>query len=607
MRHILLLPTLLISATTCFAQLAPHADATLFEHLREVNREWSDHKDALLEADQRVSFADEAERIAAHLHAVDAYLVRTTPEGLSADQLEHRSAGLLALNTYADQGVFPRNRVLPYRNPIFIDPFGTACAVGQLMITSGASDLAARIDAEMETAYIREMHWPAIDEWANTNGFTSEELAWIQPGYAPPIPWIALDDGTNGSQVDELLRLSNGDLVLAGQFDTAGSTPCGNVARWTANGYVAMGALPEGHVNAAIEFEGDIYLGGSFNGGTTDLLKWNDGTWEESAVFSSKYAEVTALHAHNGALYAAGTRSGFAGNDNSVMRLSGTNWVQMGQELNGPIHALESFDGTLVAGGAFTDVFISSGNTIAHVARLNNNTWEQLGDGLNGTVHDLLVSDGTLYAAGDLLNEVSTYFGLARISGDIPTWEPLLPNVASYFSSPLDGLIHINALLEHEGQLFLGGDFYVSSIMTIGAHVAIFNGTADAVEPYAAFSGPVYDLELIGSDRLVACGMISGLGNIATTDLSTGIGVLDALDLGVFPNPTTDHVTIQLPEAIRTTAPIRITDATGRTVQAPVNRSGPGLRLDVRALAIGTYFIQIGKGTSIVTGRFTKQ
>ncbi|MBK7620886.1 MAG: hypothetical protein IPJ10_16430 [Flavobacteriales bacterium] len=159
MRHILLLPTLLISVTTCFAQLAPHADATLFEHLREVNREWSDHKDALLEADHRVSFADEAERIAAHLHAVDAYLVRTTPEGLSADQLEHRSAGLLALNTYADQGVFPRNRVLPYRNPIFIDPFGTACAVGQLMIASGASDLAARIDAEMETAYIGEMHW----------------------------------------------------------------------------------------------------------------------------------------------------------------------------------------------------------------------------------------------------------------------------------------------------------------------------------------------------------------------------------------------------------------------------------------------------------------
>ena len=155
--------------------------------------------------------------------------------------------------------------------------------------------------------------------------------------------------------------------------------------------------------------------------------------------------------------------------------------------------------------------------------------------------------------------------------------------------------------------MFLGGDFYVSSFMTIGAHVAVFNGTADAVEPYAAFSGPVYDLELLGSDRLVACGMISGLGNIATTDLSTGIGVLDALDLGVFPNPTTDHVTIQLPEAIRTTAPIRITDATGRTVQAPVDRSGPGLRLDVRALAIGTYFIQIGKGTSIVTGRFTKQ
>jgi len=417
---------------------------------------------------------------------------------------------------------------------------------------------------------------------------------------------VTLGGGTDGTQVDELLRLSNGDLVVAGQFSYAGNTFVGNVALWNGSEYEPMGQLPEGYVNAAIEFDGEIYLGGSFNSGLVDLLKWNDGTWEESSIFSSKYAEITALHSDNGILTAAGSRSGFAGVEYAVMTYINNTWNQAGLGLNGRIETLETFGHMLVAGGQFTDIYFSQQNNILHVARLNDGTWEQLGEGLNGAVYDLLVLGEDLYAAGDLVGEVATYFGLARFSGLPMSWASLLPNISSYFFSPIGGLTHINAMLEHDGRIFLGGEFSMYVGMTIGNNLAVFNGSVDDVEPYAAFSGPVSDLEILGTDQLVACGVIDGLGNIATVDITTGIAGQGAPELGIFPNPTADMVTVQLPSAVFSNAPLRITDASGRSVSVPLERTGNTLRIDARALSSGTYFIEVVEEASIVKGRFTK-
>ncbi len=591
-----------------FAQLSPQQEAPLFQHMEEVNAEWRLHQSALVDPAMLVHYADEADRIAAHLLLVERTLEHEAPEGISSEQLNERLALLSELQRYADRGIFPQNHVLPYRNPIFIDPNGTACAVGQLMITSGAVDLATRIDAEMETAYIRDMHWPEIGAWANAHGFTGDELAWIQPGYAPPVPYIALGGGTDGAQVEELLRLENGDLIVAGDFVHAGNTLCNSVARWNGSDFVTIGSLPEGYVNCSIEFNGDIYLAGSFLTGTVDLLKWSGSAWEQSAVFSSKFAEITALHEHEGVLYAAGSRSGFVGIDHSVQRLINGNWSPVGQELNGPILTLDSFDGGLVAGGAFTDNFLSSGNTILHAARLNENSWQQIGDGLDGTVYDLLVLGTELYAGRDMLGEVNTYFGLARFSGDALLWTPLMPNIENYIFSAVDGLTHANALLEHDGRIFIGGSFYVQDGLTFGTGLAVFNGEADQVEPYADFGGPVFDLELIGGNRLVAGGIISFFGNLAATDLTTGIRErANSFVIGVYPNPAIDLITLDVPVSVKANASVRIIDATGRTVRTTVQRNGSMVRVDVRTLASGQYHIELNDGQRTATGTFLKQ
>ncbi|MBL7952026.1 MAG: T9SS type A sorting domain-containing protein [Flavobacteriales bacterium] len=601
MTRTLLFP-LMLSTAAVFGQLAPDTNAPLIDHLREVNAEWKDHNGPLGSA----SFSNDAQRIALHLHLVREELARRTPEGLSAEQARQRAYLLNALGSYADAGRFPQNHVLPYRNPVFIDPHNTACAVGQLMIVSGHEALAQRIDAEMELAYIREIRLDEVERWATEHGFTESELAWIQPAYAPDVPWYPLGGGTDG-EVTELLQLSNGDLLVAGQFEEAGEAARFHVARWDGDSYEAMGTLPEGVVNAAIEYDGQILLGGSFNGSSADLLTWNGTTWSASTAFPGKSSAITAFHEYLGTLHAAGSRDGFAGTDHFAARLTGGDWQMVGQVLNGPIRAFATLNGDLYIGGEFTGAFLSPDDDILHVARMGNASWGQVGDGLDGAVHAMLVYNDELYATGDMVSMAGSYFGLARIAHNATTWEQLMPNITNYIFSPLDGLMTGLALAERDGEIYIGGDFNIGEMMLMGSGLAVFHGQPDAVEPYANFMGPVRDIEFHGSDVLVIAGASEAYTNIASADLTTGLDDNPAkLSFTVTPNPVVDLVNVQLPEAMQGTVNVRVLDARGRVVELRVERNGRQVRVNAQGLATGHYTVEASDGTMVAMGKFMK-
>jgi len=332
------------------AQMSPRAAAPLIDHMREVNAQWDTQQPLLIDGARTVQFNSEAERIAMHLNLVRAQLMARTPEGLSAAQLSERTDLLNDLGSYAKRGLFPQNHVLPFRNPVFIDPHHTACAVGQLMIESGHRDLAERIDAEMELAYVHDMHRTDVDRWAQEHGFTEDELAWIQPGYSPSIPWNTLGNGTDGP-VTTLLELGNGDLLLAGTFTNAGGIPVQNVALWNGAYYIPLGNGIVGLAECATEFNGTLYLGGSFQNDLMDLALWNGSTWSYENVFQGMNPRTHALHLFNGALHAAGEASGFAGTDDAVKRLVNGYWEQVGSTFDATVSALATHDGRLVAAG----------------------------------------------------------------------------------------------------------------------------------------------------------------------------------------------------------------------------------------------------------------
>ncbi len=608
MQRTTLLTLGLVAICASQAQLQFDRTSSLYEHMNEVNAQW--HSQGLVpeNASAEVEFTSEADRIATHLKLVRETLQARSLEGLSASQQAHRMELLEILDVYANAGIFPKNYVLPYRNPVFIDPHGIACAVGQLMIESGHRDLAETIDREMETAYLFDIlkseRAPEVAAWANEHGFTAEELAWIQPGYPPPYTWASVGGGTDGP-VHVTLELSSGDLLVAGEFTEAGSNPFNNIAIWDGTAYSALGNGLLGTITSVVEFNGDIYVGGSgFNGGMSDLARWNGTTWSYYTIFEGKWPLINTLHVHDGMLYAGGEALGFVGADHEVRRINNDfTYTTVGSRFNGRVLDLETYFGFLIAGGEFTALENDTDPLIAHIALLEGFEWGQFLEGTDASVRALLTDGTDLYIGGDLFIDIAPVFGLAKVTNMGSEIEELLPNLVNYIF-PANGPTYISSLVKGPDGLYFGGSFSMGIGMEIGNNLGLFTGI-DAVAPMVMVDAPVHALAL-QNDRLYAGGDFSAMyPYIISLDLTTSIGgPVDHMQLSVHPNPVADQVTITSSDRIEN---IRIIDNAGREVSAPIVRRNDGLQIDARSLAPGAYTINGTVGNKPATAKFIMQ
>lgn len=592
-----------IGALGAQAHLDPTVDAPLYQHMLEVNKEWCTMDPALAADTRPVHFTRESERIAAHLFHVRAFLLGHAPAGLGTEAAAERAALLDELGAYAGRGIFPINDVAPRRNPVFIDRIGTACAVGHLIITSGHGDISQAIHDATNLAYVRELTGREdLLAWAATHGFTPAELAWIQPGYESQIPWNALGGGTN-DRVTCLAHLGD-DLIAAGDFTTAGGTGAMHVTAYDGTAFSALGAGLGGTPVCALQNGTDLYIGGSgFNGGFNDLAHWNGTQWTYSNVFSGNMPRMSALCLHDGELYAAGATMGFAGTDHHVMRLHNGSWEHVGDYLNGAVTSLASFNGSLIAGGAFTGLDGPTDPLIAHVAVLTGSSWLQLGDGLDAPVNTLLTVDGSLYAGGDLYVNIVPAFGLARIAAGASAWEALLPGHDVYMQGA--GPTSIRALAAGDDGIYFGGDFILYAGMSFGSNIGLFLGEPDAVQNMGTLDGGVDALTILGQ-QLVAGGAFAGRSYLASTDLITGIESPAAPIIGLLPNPAEGPVTVTLDRDASPNAVLDVLDASGRRVMAPLALRARSTPLDVSALAQGPYLLRLRMDGITTTHRFIK-
>lgn len=586
----------LLAALRAFAALPPTSAAPLKQHLLEVNSQWLLQDPSPAGGHALAVFSDEPARIREHLRRVSAALLSRDVEASGA-QREKRVHLLRRLAEYADARAFPQNHVMAFRNPIFIDPHGTACAVGWLMIESGHEQLALRIRDGLNTGYVHEIiadprFTASVAAWAGDHGFSAEELAWIQPGYPPSLPWQPFGGGANGT-VTVMEELANGHMLIGGDFTDVGGTAANRVAIWNGTSFVALGSGLQGIVNCAVEFNGEIYVGGGSLSGLADLAKWNGTGWSFQTVFASKYSEVTALHVHNGQLHAAGIMTGIVGASHQVARWDGADWQPVGSGFNGHIHALDSRAGVLVAGGAFTGFFMDPNPNLNHVAEIEGNEWTQLGDGLNATVRDLLSIDGVLHAAGELYVNIAPAFGMARIAPGAAYWEQLMPGLSGYIYDI--GLTdpRIQRIDEREGSIYFVGDFGISSsVMLYGYNIGRWDGI-DQVAELGIPEAPVHALCVL-NDQLIIGGAFSNWApHLAVLDLTTSVGEASAtLALSVFPNPVISQARISgLPDM--TGAAVRIVDADGREAVVPLRRHDDAIVLDASALAPGVYHVRV--------------
>lgn len=612
MKHTLPLTLAALLSVPASAALPPQQTRMLYEHMLEVNVQWETMDPALARNTTPVRFNNEAGRIAMHLHLVAERLRERIPGGITPEALTWRSALLKQLDAYADRGVFPRNEVLPYRNPVFIDPYGTACAVGQLMIESGRRDLAEDISRTMNLAYVKEMQRPDVLEWAVEHGFTENELAWIQPGYPPNIPWVAVAGGTNGP-VKVVLNLGNGLVLVAGDFTEAGGVPMQHVALTDGYTFFPLAAGVNGNITCAAAIGDDIYIGGSSINGFYDLAHWDGSQWTYATVFEGKFPQVFALHVHAGLLHAAGETQGFAGADERVAVLQDGTWSFLPGDFNEPVTCLGSNNGQLVAGGMFTSVTVDDDNVPAsHVATFTNGTWAQLGDGLDAPVLCLATDGDTLYAGGRLYENAVPRFGLARFHPGEAQWQLLMPNLQNYVWN-LAGPDEVRAIIAGAGPVIIGGSFHITGVMVEGTGVARFKGTPDAFTPMTAFNAPVnaiaYNNNIPDAFGLIAGGefnmnILDTVPYLAEAVIGMGIRAPEVAKIVLGPNPATDVLHVDLGEGIH--GNVQVVDAQGKVVLS-FQATRRTATLDVSGLAAGTYLLQVQGGVRTKAVPFIKR
>ncbi len=156
----------------------------------------------------------EVSRIRKHLLRVEGILRDRDASDLSPPLRKRRAAHLNRLHDYAEDGVFPRNDRLPALAPFFIDSMDRACAVADLMIHSGAEELARAVSRQHNNSFVGEIDTAGVASWVAESGLTGEELAMIQPCYLPCFSyWWELTD---------LTAVCAGSTVVLTGFPTPG-------------------------------------------------------------------------------------------------------------------------------------------------------------------------------------------------------------------------------------------------------------------------------------------------------------------------------------------------------------------------------------------------
>jgi hypothetical protein len=228
-----------------------------------------------------------------------------------------------------------------------------------------------------------------------------------------------MDAGVNGPV--SVLKWYQGDLLVAGNFTTAGSVSAASIARWDGANWTGLGEGIQGNVYALAVTEENVYAGGAF----------------------TVAGSVTA---------------------SNLARWDGVAWAPLGNGVNGPVHALVIHNQELVAGGKFT----SAGDVHAlNIARWNGSQWSTLGSGVTGVpnpfvrirpppVSSLVVWGDDLYVGGDfaVAGEISAT-NIACWNGQ--NWSSVgggLPGTAS-FAPPSS----VATMMIAQGRLLVGGNF----------------------------------------------------------------------------------------------------------------------------------------------------
>ncbi len=305
--------------------------------------------------------------------------------------------------------------------------------------------------------------------------------------------------GLGGSSV-RALGAFRGDLIAAGDFQTAGGQTVHRIARWdgaawhplTSNGHVGLPNL----VYAVAEYQNDLFVGGEFTsaGGQTvnHIARWDGSAWHPLLDGSAPgtTGRVTDLVVHEGQLVLAGNFPWAGGSTaHSIVRWNGANWSRfvVGPNIGlGPSQSATAvcvWRGDLVVGGSFTWL----GTVLTHrLARWNAGQWHAFSaggaPGVSGVCEALIEHDGDLIIAGSMPTTVDGLTVNRILRWDGAAWRTFVGGGQTGVN------LTARAALSHEGQLIVAGDFTTAGGMFVQG-IARWNSCASYTYCTAGVSG----------------------------------------------------------------------------------------------------------------------
>ncbi len=573
-----------------------HQTDTYYNHLYEINKEWAYHKNACPKG--QISFSSDKDRISLHLKLVCNELIKNPSKSLKQSTLNRRIKLILSLLDYANKKEFPTNFYFKNRQPYFIDYKGVHCAVGYLMQQSGDEELAQKIKQEHNYDYVKDIKTNGVFEWAQKNGFTVEELKWIQPAY-PQNYFDSIYGGTNQS-VNVLYKDNySGNIILAGKFDSINNLPCLHIGAFHNEQFSCLGNGLSGTIeDVSITYNNNIMAVGTIINAldTFPYAVFDNGLWNYMSIpnrigatstacfFNGLRLEITCNHANN--------RQELWYYDNN------TGWELMA-EVDGEIYDIQASFLGRIYGGKFDTVFVYNNSIIVDTVLAKNviikdnyqPIWTNVGTALPDTVKTIEVVGSAVYFGGSC--NATNNITLTKYLNN--TLQPLL--LYDNFYAP-NGTVSIEKILFSNSSqtLKLAGNFLYPAF-GLGAGSDFFMGYSlshNLVYEQGWFNGivktMVYDNQVlyIGGEFTENQGFplnhIARLGfdNLDIDEYSSNF------NLKLFPNPCIDLINVSLsnPSIIEN---IIIYDAFGKEVYRQNNVKQSNVKINTDSFVKGVY------------------
>jgi hypothetical protein len=297
------------------------------------------------------------------------------------------------------------------------------------------------------------------------------------------IPIQPFDDTFNNGFIWTLASLNN-NLFIGGIFDIVDGIPVSNIAKWNGSIWSSVG-FKAGYnygIDAITEYNGEIYIGGSFSdtlGNTMNIARWDGVNWKSvGGGFHGGTDEVSSMVVYKNELYVAGSFTVAHGNPgNYIAKWNGTNWTDVGGGVmglygsNGQIFEIKVHNNELYVVGGFS---FAGGVPAQFIAKWNVTEWCGLGGYFDNGLESLVFFKDTLYVGGgawtvdgDTINHIAKWTGGSYVDtcGSITGINPIgnqeilihiYPNPATN-TLYIDGLTGINTaeVYDISGKLLL--------------------------------------------------------------------------------------------------------------------------------------------------------